>query len=125
MPTESAGQIARQLKIPILGIGAGSSVDGQLVIMHDIMGFYQSFRPWFAKSYVPDVVNKFTDYLKSVPDLRKHGREERRDGLLVLAEMAISAYIEEVQNGQFPGEEYSYPIEIADLDKLKKSSHWK
>lgn len=125
MPTESAGQIAKQLKIPIFGIGAGTQVDGQLVIMHDIMGFYQSFRPWFAKSYVPEVAGKFTDYLNSFSDLRKLGREERKDGLLVLAEMAVAAYISEVQGGQFPGEEYSYPIEAKDLEKLKTSSYWK
>ena len=44
MPSEPAGQIAKQLDIPVLGIGAGNEVDGQLIIMHDMMGFYQSFR---------------------------------------------------------------------------------
>jgi len=63
MPSEPAAQIAMQLEIPIYGIGAGSDVDGQLVIMHDLMGFYQSFRPWFAKCYIPEVVNRFNEYL--------------------------------------------------------------
>lgn len=125
MPTESANQIAKQLKIPILGIGAGSQVDGQLVIMHDIMGFYQSFRPWFAKSYIPEVVGKFNDYIKSLNDIRKVGREERKDGLLVLAQMAVGAYIEEVREHRFPSAEYCYPIDEKDLALLKKSKDWK
>ena len=61
MPSEPAGQIARALKIPVYGIGAGTEVDGQLIIMHDLMGFYASFRPWFAKCYVPEVAAQFSD----------------------------------------------------------------
>ena len=59
MPSDPASQIAKQLDIPIYGIGAGGQVDGQLVIMHDLVGFYQSFRPWFAKCYIPDVLDDF------------------------------------------------------------------
>jgi 3-methyl-2-oxobutanoate hydroxymethyltransferase len=55
MPGEPAGQIARQFDIPIFGIGAGPEVDGQLLIMHDLLGLYQPLRPWFAKCYIPDV----------------------------------------------------------------------
>ena len=125
MPSESAGQIAKQLKVPVYGIGAGQQVDGQLVIMHDIMGFYQPFRPWFAKCYIPVVIKEFTDYISNMGDCRKIGREERRDGLLVLAEMAIKKYIEEVRIGEFPKEEYSYPIKEEDLNTLKTSLKWK
>lgn len=125
MPSESAGQIAKQLKIPIYGIGAGQLVDGQLVIMHDIMGFYQAFRPWFAKCYIPIVIKEFEIYISRIEDIRKVGREERRDGLLVLAGMAIKNYIEEVKTGTFPKEEYSYPLKEDDLNILKMSKYWK
>jgi len=125
MPTLSAGQIAKQLKIPIYGIGAGSMVDGQLVIMHDIMGFYQPFRPWFAKCYIPKVVNGFSDYIGSLDDVRKVGREHRKDGLLVLAEMAVLKYIEDVRDKIFPGEDYSYPIKDEELQKVMESEYWK
>ncbi len=125
MPSESAGMIAKRLKIPVYGIGAGTQVDGQLVIMHDLMGFYQAFRPWFAKCYIPDVAREFSDYLSSLQDIRKTGREYRQDGLLVMATMAIHKYIQEVKSGVFPGEEYSYPIKDEELKLLKKSLQWR
>ena len=125
MPSEPAGQIAKQLDIPVYGIGAGSKVDGQLVIIHDLMGFYQPFRPWFAKCYIPDVAQEFSDYIASLGDIRKVGREDRRDGLLVLAEMAVLKYIDDVKNKVFPGKKYSYPIKDEQLKVLKSSEMWK
>ena len=125
MPSASAGQIAKQLKIPIYSIGAGSQADGQLIIMHDLQGFYQPFRPFFAKCYVPLVLPEFVEYIKKIEDLRKAGREERTDGLLVLAEMAIRKYIQEVKELKYPGEEYSYPIKENELTELRKSKDWK
>ena len=125
IPAEPAGQIARQLKIPIFGIGAGPCVDGQLLIMHDLMGFYQPFRPWFAKCYIPDVAEEFAKYLAGIEDLRQHGREHRRDGLLVLAEMAIGRYISEVRSRKFPGTEFTYPLKPEELEELKTSKYWK
>lgn len=125
MPTISGEQIAKQLDIPIYGIGAGSKVDGQLVIMHDIMGFYKAFRPWFAKCYIPEVINEFQEYLTAIPNLRDVGRNERKDGLLVLTEMAVKKYVEEAKSGKFPGEEYSYPIKDKEIEDLLKSPFWK
>lgn len=125
MPSEPAGQIAKLLKIPVYGIGAGTMVDGQLIIMHDTMGFYHPFRPWFAKCYIPDVISEFNKYISGIKDLRKVGKDERKDGLLVLATMAIKKYVEEVRNEKFPGNEYSYPIPPEDLKILQKSKFWK
>lgn len=125
MPSEPAGQIAKQLNIPIMGIGAGDKVDGQLIIMHDMMGFYQSFRPWFAKCFVPDVIGDFVNHLNSYPDMKQLGREQRKDGLFTIAEMAIAKYVEDVKKRKFPSEEYIYPIKEEQLAELKKSKHWK
>lgn len=125
MPSETAGQIAKQLKIPVYGIGAGGEVDGQLVIMHDLMGFYQAFRPWFAKCYIPEVAGEFVEYLQSLPDVRRVGRDERRDGLLVLAEMAVRKYVGDVRTKAFPGNDYVYPIKAEERELLKKSRLWK
>lgn len=125
MPSEPSGQIAKQLDIPVYGIGAGNMMDGQLVIMHDLMGFYQPFRPWFATCYIPQVAQEFVDYIVSLEDLRKVGREHRKDGLLVLAEMAVAKYIQDVKNKVFPGKDYAYPVKDKELKVLKESKQWK
>ena len=125
MPSAPAAQITKQLDIPVLGIGAGNEVDGQLIIMHDMMGFYQSFRPWFAKCYVPEVIHEFADGLKDVEDMKQYGREHRKDGLFAIAEMAIAKYVEEVKARQFPSEEYIYPIKEEQLAEIKQSKYWK
>ena len=125
MPSEPAAQIANQLSIPVLGIGAGNEVDGQLIIMHDMMGFYQSFRPWFAKCYVPQVIHEFAEGLKDVEDMKQYGREHRKDGLFAIAEMAIAKYVEEVKSRKFPSEEYIYPIKDEQLAEIKQSKYWK
>ena len=125
MPSEPAGQIAKQLDIPVLGIGAGNEMDGQLIIMHDMMGFYQSFRPWFAKCYVPEVIHEFAAGLKEVDDMKQYGREHRKDGLFAIAEMAIAKYVEEVKTRQFPSAEYIYPIKDEQLAEIKQSKYWK
>ena len=125
MPEEPAAQIAQQLKVPIYGIGTGGKVDGQLVIMHDLMGFYAAFRPWFAKCYVPEVIDEFKKYLANAGDLRKLGRDERKDGLFMLAQMSISKYIEEVKSKIFPGADFTYPIKDEELEAVKTSDMWK
>lgn len=125
MPSEPAGQIRNQLHIPIYGIGAGNMCDGQLVIMHDLMGFYQPFRPWFAKCYIPEVIDEYRTYLSTLEDIKEHGIQTRKDGLLTIAEMAIRHYVKEVKEGTFPNSKYTYPIKQEELDELKKSEQWK
>ena len=82
-----------------LGIGAGENVDGQLIIAHDLLGFYDKFRPKFAKCYINQILTKF---------VMVSCKETREDGFLKLAEMAIKEYIKEVKDKTFPGKEYSY-----------------
>jgi 3-methyl-2-oxobutanoate hydroxymethyltransferase len=124
MPAEPAGQIASQLEIPVYGIGAGNLVDGQLLIAHDLLGFYDKFRPWFAKCYVPEVVNNFTEIINANNDLKKSGFEERNDGLLLISELAIKKYIEDVKEGIFPDKQYSYELKENELVELLKSDKW-
>lgn len=125
MPVEPAAEISNRLDIPVLGIGAGNQVDGQLVIMHDVLGFYHAFRPWFAKCYVPEAIDKFQHFLSKAEDVRKLGREERKDGLLMLAQIAIEQYVQEVKSRKFPSQEFSYAISPAELSELKQSKYWK
>jgi 3-methyl-2-oxobutanoate hydroxymethyltransferase len=115
MPSKAGEIIEQKLKIPIFGIGAGNKVNGQLIIMHDIMGFYQSFRPWFAKCYIPDVIDEFYKYISSIEDYKEEGREKRADGLLILAEMVIKKYIDDVKKEKFPSKDYCYPITEEEL----------
>jgi 3-methyl-2-oxobutanoate hydroxymethyltransferase len=125
MPSAPAEQIAFQLDIPVYGIGAGGRLDGQLIIMHDLLGDYQAFRPWFAKCFIPDVEGAFHQYLSQIGDPRKVGRETREDGMRVLRRMAVQRYIEDVRTGKYPGEEYSYPLKAEELEELKTSKYWK
>lgn len=126
LPNAATKQISKSLKIPIMGIGAGIDCDSQLVIMHDLMGFYQDFRPWFAKCYIPDVIKDFDTYIDQNRDnLKKLGKETRTDGLLHLAELAIKKYTQEVKDKKFPSQEYIYPLKDEELQNLRKSKYWR
>jgi 3-methyl-2-oxobutanoate hydroxymethyltransferase len=127
MPSQPAGAVRRNLNIPVYGIGAGAEMDGQLIIMHDLLGLYGPFRPWFAKCYIPQVLDAFTLFItmQGEATLRKYGREKRGDGLGALAIRAIATYISEVHLGVFPGTEYSYSIKDNELGDIKASPLWK
>lgn len=124
IPAEVGKQIAKKLHIPVLGIGAGDSVDGQLVIMHDLVGFYQNFRPWFAKCYVPEVYDQYVENITAQEDVKKYGIDTRDDGLMFIVKKAIEFYCNEVKNKIYPSKEYIYPIKKEDLEKLKTSKYW-
>jgi 3-methyl-2-oxobutanoate hydroxymethyltransferase len=81
VPPEVAGVIRRKLSIPVYGIGAGPDVDGQLLIISDLIGQFQAFTPKFVKKYanVAEVVTN-----------------------------AIREYIDEVRSGAFPEEKHCY-----------------
>lgn len=51
IPAKLAGQVASELKIPIIGIGAGGYVDGQVLVMHDMLGLNTEFSPRFLRRY--------------------------------------------------------------------------
>ena len=92
VPPEVAGVIRRKLSIPVYGIGAGPDVDGQLLIISDLIGQFQAFTPKFVKKYanVAEVVTN-----------------------------AIRDYIDEVRSGAFPEEKHCYRmIEGETLDGL-------
>jgi 3-methyl-2-oxobutanoate hydroxymethyltransferase len=123
MPSESAGQVARQVDFPVYGIGAGGEVDGQLVVVHDLLGMFRPFRPSFCRCYVPDVVERFQRHLVALgssPEPPPPGK----DGLLELIEMAIAAYVRDVRHGAFPSAEHCYPLAKGELERLEASSHW-
>ena len=124
MPSEAAQQVSKQLSIPVLGIGTGEHVDGQLIIMHDLLGFYPDFRPWFAKCYIPQVIKIYQEEITAKPDLKKFGIETRADGLNYLVTLAIKEYIKEVKARIFPNINYNYPIKEEELNQIKNSKLW-
>ena len=52
VPAQLAGRIAKELRIPIIGIGAGGEVDGQVLVLHDMLGITQEFTPRFLRRYL-------------------------------------------------------------------------
>lgn len=124
MPAESAEQVSKQIKIPVLGIGAGNLVDGQLIIMHDLLGFYPNFRPWFAKCYVPQAIDKYKDIIDKQNDLKKFGIDTKEDGLNSLVYLSIKEYVDEVKCKNFPTEDYMYSIKPEELETIKNSRLW-
>ena len=98
MPREAAALIADTLDIPVYGIGAGDKVNGQLVIMHDLIGLFWEFKSKFVKRYC-------------------------EAGQLILS--ALTDYVNEVRDLQFPAPENFYEIKDDELEKLLGDSKWK
>ncbi|MBL7071208.1 MAG: 3-methyl-2-oxobutanoate hydroxymethyltransferase [Candidatus Omnitrophica bacterium] len=92
VPAELAGMITARLAIPTIGIGAGADCDGQVLVLNDILGLYDKFRPRFAKRYT---------------------------NLAEPAMKAISSFKEEVEDGRFPKREHSFIMKKEELEKLK------
>ncbi|MCB0483804.1 MAG: 3-methyl-2-oxobutanoate hydroxymethyltransferase, partial [Flavobacteriales bacterium] len=69
IPAVLAGKVARSVKIPVIGIGAGGEVDGQVLVSHDMLGITQEFSPRFLRRYaaVGDMVSQAVrDYIIDV-----------------------------------------------------------
>lgn len=98
MPRESAALIRESLEIPVYGIGAGDKTDGQLVIMHDLIGMFFEFKSKFVKRYC-------------------------EAGQLI--EEALTSYADEVRNGKFPAEENFYSLNDGELEKMLANPKWK
>lgn len=107
-PPELAREVSESTGIICMGIGAGRQTDGQLLILHDLLGLYPNFRPKFAKCYVPQVLERFSALLDKEPQIIQFGKETRLDGLYQLAILAVEKFIEEVQDKNFPTEEFTY-----------------
>ena len=100
--------ITESVNFLTFGIGAGRFTDGQLLILHDLLGLYPNFRPKFARCSIPHTLEELLSELSKVEDLVKHGRSSRNDGIFRLTVIAVNHYIKEVRERSFPSEEYSY-----------------
>jgi 3-methyl-2-oxobutanoate hydroxymethyltransferase len=81
IPAELAKRVASELEIPVIGIGAGPYVDGQVLVMHDMLGINKNFSPRFLRRYA----NLFDDITK-----------------------AVQSYIQDVKTTDFPSPDESY-----------------
>lgn len=81
IPADLAARVAKEVNIPIIGIGAGNGVDGQVLVVHDMLGINNEFNPRFLRKYH----NLYQEMLGS-----------------------FHRYIEDVKSGDFPNEEESY-----------------
>ncbi|WP_338733717.1 3-methyl-2-oxobutanoate hydroxymethyltransferase [Mangrovimonas cancribranchiae] len=81
IPAELAKQVADELTIPVIGIGAGNGVDGQVLVLHDMIGMTHEFNPRFLRRYM----NLYEDMTT-----------------------AISQYVDDVKSVSFPNENEQY-----------------
>ncbi|WP_095098274.1 3-methyl-2-oxobutanoate hydroxymethyltransferase [Pseudomonas sp. Irchel 3A5] len=79
VPSELAQEISHAVKIPVIGIGAGSATDGQVLVMHDMLGLSITGRvPKFVKNFMvgqPDIQAAFRAYVSAVKDVSFPGTE--------------------------------------------------
>ena len=69
IPAKLAKKVAKAVKIPIIGIGAGSDVDGQVLVLHDMLGMTHEFNPRFLRRYLnlyKDINEAVEEYVKDV-----------------------------------------------------------
>ncbi len=72
VPASLAEKISQALRIPTIGIGAGPDCDGQVLVLHDLLGFDDQFKPRFLKHYANigrSVVDALSDYIRDVKDV--------------------------------------------------------
>ncbi|WP_318456359.1 3-methyl-2-oxobutanoate hydroxymethyltransferase [Photobacterium leiognathi] len=81
VPASLAERITKAVDIPVIGIGAGNSTDGQILVMHDMFGISANYMPKFSKNF-----------LAETGDMRE----------------AVTKYIKDVETGEFPGPQHTF-----------------
>jgi 3-methyl-2-oxobutanoate hydroxymethyltransferase len=107
-PDGVAAAFSKKFETPIYGIGAGREIDGQLLILHDLLGLYPDFRPKFANCLIPSVISDFTNLINSQLDLINFGRDTKRDGFWELTRQVVELYCSKVRQGLYPAENEVY-----------------
>jgi len=92
IPRELAALITQKVRIPTVGIGGGLHCDGQVLVLHDMVGLFRRFTPKFVKVYA-DVYGIQLD--------------------------AVKAFIGDVQSEKFPAEEHTFGMKSESLEELK------
>ena len=92
IPAAVADTLMERMEIPVIGIGAGGSTDGQVLVFHDLLGIYDGISPRFAKRYA------------AIKDEMVAG---------------VRAYADDVRASRFPAPEHTYSIDPEELDRLR------
>jgi 3-methyl-2-oxobutanoate hydroxymethyltransferase len=92
VPSPVAAEVTRRLQVPTIGIGAGPSCDGQVLVYHDLLGLTEGHLPRFVKRYA-------------------NLSREIRD--------ALEAYAADVRAGTFPDDEHSYAMDEAERERFE------
>lgn len=93
VPSKLAALITESINIPTIGIGAGSGCDGQVLVLHDMLGVFTDFVPKFVKHFA----NVREPMVKGLQD-----------------------YVKEVKAGSFPAEEHCYKMDDAVFEEVKR-----
>ena len=78
IPSELAKEVAINISTPIIGIGAGNKVDGQVLVLHDMLGMTKEFSPRFLRRYL-DLDNQISSAIKSYSSDVKSGNFPNKD----------------------------------------------
>ena len=73
VPSDLAAKVAKKVKIPVIGIGAGNKVDGQVLVIHDMLGMTKEFNPRFLRRYM----NLYDDMNKAISKYSKDVKTEK------------------------------------------------
>ena len=92
VPGAIARRISEQLEIPTIGIGAGAGTDGQILLAYDLLGVFTDFKPKYTKHYA---------------------------NLTEIAVEGLERYVREVKDGAFPGDEHTYAVDDAELERFE------
>jgi 3-methyl-2-oxobutanoate hydroxymethyltransferase len=92
--SEVADAITKGVSVPTIGIGSGAGCDGQVLVLHDMLGIYEDIRPRFVKRYA--------ELSKSIFD-------------------AVASYARDVKSGGFPEESNTFHMGPEELDKFRKA----
>jgi len=95
VPSPVARTVTEALAVPTIGIGAGPDTDGQVLVWHDMLGYYEGHAPRFVKRYA-DLGEVIVD--------------------------ALERYADEVRSGTFPEEQHTYKMPAEELEQFVRGS---
>ena len=107
-PDGIGSEIAKSVDVPIYGIGAGAEVDGQLLIFHDLLGIYPTFRPKFAPCLVNKVLPEFLNSISEIEDMKEFGRTTKQDGFWEITRLVANEFTRMVKTGEYPDSDHVY-----------------